>query len=109
LVQQGNALIPLVLKEVAYIFKINDFTLIRTFERKDFGIDATLEKLEEILPKKDFFRLNRQMIISKKSVKQIKPENYGKLNVELTPTYEEEAGVSRTKAQEFRQWLGLNL
>jgi DNA-binding LytR/AlgR family response regulator len=109
LVQQGNALIPLVLKEVAYIFKINDFTLIRTFERKDFGIDATLEKLEEILPKKDFFRLNRQMIVSKKSVKQIKPENYGKLNVELTPTYEEEAGVSRTKAQEFRQWLGLNL
>lgn len=109
LVQQGNALVPLALKEVAYIFKINDFTLIRTFERKDFGIDATLEKLEDILPKAEFFRLNRQMIISKKSVKQIKPENYGKLNVELTPAYEEEAGVSRTKAQEFRQWLGLNL
>ncbi len=109
LVQQGNALVPLALKEVAYIFKINDFTLIRTFERKDFGIDATLERLEDILPVADFFRLNRQMIVSKKSIKQIKPENYGKLNVELTPAYEEDAGVSRIKAQEFRQWLGLNL
>ncbi|MCU0390620.1 MAG: LytTR family transcriptional regulator DNA-binding domain-containing protein [Thermoflexibacter sp.] len=109
LVQQGNALIPLALKEVAYIFKINDFTLIRTFDKKDFGIDATLEKLEEILPKVDFFRLNRQIIVAKKSIKQIKPESYGKLHVELTPTYEDEAGVSRTKAQEFRQWLGLNL
>lgn len=109
LVQQGNALIPLALKEVAYIFKINDFTLIRTFDRKDFGIEATLDKLEEILPKAAFFRLNRQIIVTKKSVKQMKPESYGKLNVELTPTYENEAGVSRTKAQEFRLWLGLNL
>jgi DNA-binding LytR/AlgR family response regulator len=109
LVQQGNALIPLALGEIAYVFKINDFTLIRTFDRKDFGIDITLDKLEEILPKTDFFRLNRQIIVAKKSVKQIKPESYGKLNVELTPACEDEAGVSRTKAQEFRQWLGLNL
>ncbi|MCU0446854.1 MAG: LytTR family transcriptional regulator DNA-binding domain-containing protein [Microscillaceae bacterium] len=109
LVQQGNALVPLALQEVAYIFKINDFTLIRTKEKKDFGIDATLEKLEEILPKNDFFRLNRQLIVHKKSIRQIKPDTYGKLNVELSPVYEDEAGVSRTKAQEFRQWLGLNL
>jgi DNA-binding LytR/AlgR family response regulator len=109
LVQQGNALIPLALREVAYVFKINDFTLIRTFDRKDFGIDTTLDKLEEMLPPADFFRLNRQIIVAKKSVKQIKPESYGKLHVELTPAYEDEAGVSRTKAQEFRQWLGFNL
>jgi hypothetical protein len=109
LVHQGNALVPLALQEVAYIFKINDFTLIRTKEKKDFGIDVTLEKLEEILPKSDFFRLNRQLIVHKKSIRQIKPDTYGKLNVELNPAYEEEAGVSRTKAQEFRQWLGLNL
>jgi DNA-binding LytR/AlgR family response regulator len=109
LVHQGNALVPLALPEVAYIFKINDFTLIRTKEKKDFGIDVTLEKLEEILPKNDFFRLNRQLIVHKKSIKQIKPDTYGKLNVELTPAFEEESGVSRTKAQEFRQWLGLNL
>lgn len=109
LVQQGNALVPLPLADIAYIYKLNDLTFIRTTNKQDYSAESTLDKLEHILPPYLFFRLNRQMIVARQSVKQILPDTYGKLQVRLTPPFEQEAGVSRTKATDFQKWLGANL
>ncbi|MDX1943421.1 MAG: LytTR family DNA-binding domain-containing protein [Saprospiraceae bacterium] len=101
----GKSLLPVSLEEIAYFHKVGEVTLVRVFENQDYRIDQTLEQLQASLPNRNFYRLNRQMIVSLQAVKEVKSHDSGKLLVILNPGYEAFVTVSRKKASEFKNWL----
>jgi DNA-binding LytR/AlgR family response regulator len=54
-----------------------------------------------------FYRANRQFIVTRNVVSEIKPAQNGKLNVLLTVSngFPNRISVSRLKAAAFREWL----
>lgn len=106
LVKQGQKMISIEISEVAYVFSENKFTYIRTHQNQKYIIDLTLDALEQELPHKDFFRANRQYILSNRSVVSIHTWFNQKLKVEVSPATEEHVIISRDKANAFKAWMG---
>jgi len=70
-------------------------------------IDYTLEQLIEALDPKAFFRVNRQYVVSLKSVKEIHSYFNSRLLLTLIPASEEDVIVSRERVLNFKIWAGL--
>ena len=70
-------------------------------------IDYTLEKLEDIIDPKIFFRVSRRIIISIDSIAHIKPYVNNRLQLFLkNDKIKEEFIVSRERVPAFRKWVG---
>jgi DNA-binding LytR/AlgR family response regulator len=106
LVRTGNIMMPLQAENIAY-FTISNrrHVLIVLKDKQQFVIDITLELLEQRLNPKDFFRVNRQYIISMPSVKEVIPGENGKLKLILDPAPKEDVTVARERAVAFKAWM----
>ena len=71
-----------------------------------FSITMTLEEIESQLNPRDFFRVNRQTIISIHAVSGLKTWFGGKLRVRLVNYPDTEVLCSREKASALKAWLG---
>ncbi len=71
-----------------------------------FSITMTLEEIESQLNPRDFFRVNRQTIISIHAVSGLKTWFGGKLRVRLVTYPDTEVLCSREKAAALKTWLG---
>lgn len=69
------------------------------------ALAQTLEDLQEQTDPKQFFRLNRQYLVSLKSIYAIHNYFNGKLKVSIDPVSELWAIVSKEKAPLFKHWL----
>ncbi|WP_276482638.1 LytR/AlgR family response regulator transcription factor [Paraflavitalea pollutisoli] len=68
-------------------------------------IDYTLEKLEQLLNPKLFFRLNRRYIVRYSAIEYIKPHLNSRLKLEVKGAgREDEFIISRERVAEFRTW-----
>jgi two-component system LytT family response regulator len=106
IVNYGTSSVPVPTGSIAYAYKQNEISFIRTLEGKEYTSSASLEQLEALLDPATFFRLNRQMIAHLNSIKQFRSDNTGKLFIELSPVFSEEVTVSKKKAGEFKEWIG---
>lgn len=106
LVRQGQKMMSIDIADVAYIFSENKCTFIRTHEKQKYIVDIPLDALEKELPPQQFFRANRQYLISGRSVVSIHTWFNQKLKVELRPETEEHIIISREKANAFKAWMG---
>lgn len=102
----GKSMKPVSLDEISYIFKVDEFTMVRTNDGQDYRVEYTLENLIDELPPDRFFRINRQIIGSWDSIHFVRHDpQTGKLIVELKPTFQQPVSVSRKKAVEFKAWM----
>lgn len=106
IVNYGTSSVPLQTNDVAFIYKQNEVSFIKTFDGKEYTSSSSLETLEELLDPASFFRLNRQVIGNIKAIKQFKSDATGKLVLEIQPPFSEEVTVSKKKAAEFKTWIG---
>lgn len=106
IVNYGTSSVPVQTNDIAYIYKQNEVSFIKTADAKEYTSSASLETLEELLDPESFFRLNRQMIGHIKAIRQFKSDVSGKLILETQPPFSEEVTVSKKKAAEFKTWMG---
>lgn len=106
LVYSGDTLIPLNCENVAYVLSEDGATIIVTVNGKRYFFNDSLDQLEKDLDPKDFFRANRQLIISAKAVQKV--YNYGnqKLKLSIIPQTNFDIIISKLKATAFKEWLG---
>lgn len=102
----GTSSVPVHTQDVAYIYKQNEISFIKTFDGKEYTSSSSLENLEALLDPVSFFRLNRQMLGNIKAIRQFKSDASGKLILDLLPSFVDEVTVSKKKASEFREWIG---
>ncbi|MBI33737.1 MAG: DNA-binding response regulator [Flavobacteriales bacterium] len=105
LISKADALIPISIEEIAYIYTEDKAVMIKTIEDKSFFINYSLDDLENQLDPAKFFRLNRQFITSIRAISKISQYFNGKLKVELKPVQDGKVIVSRAKTPLFKSWL----
>ncbi len=105
LVGHRDQLIPIKTENIAY-FRI-DTGIVKGIisDNKSYVIDYKLEDLEEELDPEQFYRINRQFILSRNAIMNIKQYFDGKLIVVVNPVCDERIIVSKAKATEFKMWV----
>jgi len=93
-------------EDIAYFFSEEGETYLQTKEDRHFIIDYTLDSLERILDPKDFFRVNRYMIVASTQINSIESYFNNRLSLEVNPGFKETIIVSRDRVKGFKQWLG---
>ena len=106
LVKTGQNLLFFDTPDIAYFFSEDSLTQFYLFQNKKHLLEHTLDELESLLNPKDFFRINRKMILNIKSIQKISPHFNGRLKLELNPTYREDVFVARERVNDFKAWLG---
>ena len=104
-VQKGAKNIPLPIETVSYFYKDGDYNFVRTAEREDFVITQALDDVQQRLPPKQFYRVNRQMIVNFRSCRHFEPLEFGKLNLIVAPETKEPVIISQKRAKGFKEWI----
>lgn len=105
LVHYKDKIIPLQIDDVAYFYTSNEKVSAITFKGENYAIDRTLETLSATLPEEEFFRANRQFIVSRRAVKDIVVWFGSRLALNLIVETPERIIISKARAPEFKQWL----
>jgi DNA-binding LytR/AlgR family response regulator len=92
-------------REVAYFFSEDGITFAQCTDGKKHIIENTLDQLGEMLDPKDFFRINRQVLIHLQSIKKISNWFNSRLKLELSPENDLNLVVSRERVGAFKTWL----
>jgi DNA-binding LytR/AlgR family response regulator len=71
-------------------------------------LECNLSQLEEQLAPKQFFRINRNLLVNIDSIQKVHTWLGGRLKLELVPSAPVETVVSRERVNEFKDWLGDN-
>lgn len=107
LVQIGARMRSVTTAEIAYFMADGKYLHLVTHDGKDYLLDRTLTEVGEKLSPRYFFRINRRLIISFESIREMVRYSGSRIKVVLQPPLPEgeEALVSTDRVQEFRQWL----
>ena len=105
LIHDKDRIIPLPVERISYFSLINELVFCFTHDNKKYLIDQSLDKIEAQINPDEFFRANRQYIVSRKSVKAAIQYFHRKLKLDLSPPPKDEVFISKTKANTFKHWL----
>ncbi|WP_313376671.1 LytTR family DNA-binding domain-containing protein [Chishuiella sp.] len=92
-------------ENIECFFSENKASFIHTKENKNYLVDFSLDKLEEQVDPKKFFRINRSQIIRIDCIKEITVYSNSRLKIRLSTFDDLEMIVSREKVADFKNWL----
>ncbi len=105
LVQVRDRIRPLRTEEVAFFYTCEERVTAHTFAGETLTIDRTLEALSSVLDEADFYRANRQFIISRKAIKDISVWFGSRLALNLSVETPERIIISKARVPKFKRWL----
>ena len=105
LVHFRDKIIPLKSEDVAFFHTFEERVTAYCHNGDKYLIDLTLEALQSKLSSEEFFRANRQFIISRKSVKDISVWFGSRLSANLTLETPERIVVPKARVHDFKEWL----
>lgn len=105
LIRIGNSFKVLDFEQIAYFYSQEKISFAISFEGKRFPLDQTLEKLQDMVNPKYFFRINRQFIIHIKSIKEMNAYSKSRLKLQLQPPIDMDIIVSTERSPDFKKWL----
>ena len=79
--------------------------MLYTVKGDTYMTDYSLENLEETVNPHDFYRANRQFLISRRIIKEVEQYFARKLLVKTHTPAPEHIIVSKAKATDFTKWL----
>jgi len=103
---KGDKLIPVQASDLACFYIDSGTVKALTFEGRTLRFEYALDELERLLNPEDFFRANRQYIISRKAIKDIDIWFTNRLSVNLKIPVPEKILISKARISEFKTWYG---
>lgn len=100
-----DKIIPLTTDDVAFFYTTNEHTHVATLSEKLYPIEKSLDSMMILLSEVDFYRANRQFIISRRTIKDIDMWIGSRLSVNLTVKTPERVIISKNRVAEFKGWL----
>jgi DNA-binding LytR/AlgR family response regulator len=105
LVKMGQSIDTIQTDEIHHFETQESLTFLVTNKGNRYAIDYTLEQLENLLQPKDFFRINRKIIMRIQSIEKVNTYFNSRLSV-VTKFLEGDARiVSRDRVNDFKMWL----
>lgn len=105
LVFHRNKYVTVPTTSIAFFYIKYEGTVIVTFDKKEYSINYSLEQVQELVPGKQFFRLNRQYLLNFDATKEVEHYFARKLLVIPTIAFADKLIVSKEKARLFLDWL----
>ena len=104
-VQFADKLKSIEVNAIAYFIALEKSVFLVTEDGHRYAIDYTLEKLDELLNPKVFYRINRKFIVNFAAIKGMFTYSKSRVKIELLPNPETEVIVSSERASGFKEWL----
>ena len=105
LVHFRDKIIPLQSTEIAFFHTFEERVTAYCHSGEKYPIEFTLEALQAKLSSEDFFRANRQFIISRHAVKEMSVWFGSRLLVSLTIEAPEQIVIPKAKVRDFKTWI----
>lgn len=105
LVHVKDRIVPLKLEDIAFCYTANEKVTATTHNGQSFPLDKSLETVSTLLPEDDFFRANRQFIVSRRAIADISVWFGSRLAVNLTVEAPERIVISKARVPEFKRWI----
>jgi DNA-binding LytR/AlgR family response regulator len=105
LVFKNNKYLNVLTENIAFFYVKYEAPMIMCFNREEYFVDYSLEQIQQLLPEKQFFRLNRQYLINFNTVKEVEHYFARKLLVNPIIPIKDKLLVSREKVSGFLHWL----
>ncbi len=105
LVHFRDKIIPLKTEDIAFFHTFEERVTAYCHTGDKYQIDQTLEALQSKLSGDEFFRANRQFIISRKAVKDISVWFGSRLSANLTIETPERIVIPKARVHDFKEWL----
>ncbi|RFM27803.1 LytR/AlgR family response regulator transcription factor [Deminuibacter soli] len=90
---------------IAFFYIKYDATFIMCFDQQEYNISQSLDQVAAQLPELQFFRLNRQYLISFDAIKEVEHFFQRKLYVKLTIPTPEKLLIHKDKVSVFLRWM----
>ena len=104
-IKLGNKIKSVQVEDIAYFFSKDKLSFICDQEGKTYPIDMSLDKIENLLNPADFFRVNRQIITTYKSIRDIQTTSKSRIQLVLHPHSSIDAVISSERSSLFKKWL----
>ena len=105
IVQFADKLKSIEVNSIAYFVAMEKAVFLISSDGHRYAIDYTIERLDEILNPKIFYRVNRKFIVNFTSIKGMYSYSKSRVKIDLFPTPETEVIVSSERASGFKEWL----
>ncbi|KAA0993054.1 LytR/AlgR family response regulator transcription factor [Dyadobacter aurulentus] len=105
LVPYRDKLIPLRDADFAWLTIRNGLVVATLHDDRNFVIDKSLEELENQLDNSNFFRANRQFIISRQCITEIELYFNGRLLIRTSPSSSNQILISKERVPVFKKWF----
>ncbi len=105
LVQLGKKLRSIAVSQILFFHSSNKVTFLNTEDGKSYPIDASLSQLEKELNPNQFFRINRQYIISRTAINHIYMVSPTKMKVILKSNPDLDLFTSIDRMGKFKNWM----
>ena len=105
MIRFGEHIKSVPVEDIAYCYSENKNTYARLADGRSYPLDNNLDMLEVMLNPADFFRINRQYIITLKAITEMKTYSKARVIVRLNPVVKEPPVVSSERAADFKIWL----
>lgn len=102
---KGDKLMPVRVSDLACFCIDTGIVKAVTFDSRIFRIENTLDEISDMLDPDDFFRANRQYIISREAVKDVDLWFNGRLSLNLIVGTPEKVVLSKARVPEFKSWF----
>lgn len=104
MVKIGDHLKLIPTEEILYFLSQHKLTYLMTESGKKYPIQYTLQELEDLLDPKQFFRINRQMLLRDRAIQDVVSISNSRLKVKI-PFSKSAVIVSRERCTDFKGWL----
>jgi DNA-binding LytR/AlgR family response regulator len=108
LIKRGQQMSFIKTEQLAYSYADGKLCFAVDLSGNKYLLECNLTQLEEQLAPKQFFRINRNLLVNIDSIQKVHTWLGGRLKLELVPTTNIETVVSRERVNEFKDWLGGN-
>jgi two-component system LytT family response regulator len=105
MVRVGDHIKSIDVDDILYFYSLQKGTYLHSADNRNYAIDYTLGKLEEILDPLLFHRINRRYLISHRAISDLVTLSSSKLNVKLLHSDDDEIFISRERVGPFKTWL----
>lgn len=106
LVKHAQKLVSIEVEDIAYFYSDGRLNFFKTGDNRKFVVDYTMDELQDMLNPDDYFRISRSFYVSVNSIDKIEDYFGNRLILQLKPSVDKEALVSREKVTEFKKWMG---
>jgi two-component system LytT family response regulator len=105
MVRVGDHIKTVDVEDILYFYSLQKGTYLHSADNRNYVIDYTLGRLEELLDPLLFHRINRRYLISHRAITDLITLSSSKLKVKLLHSDDDDIYISRERVGSIKEWL----